>query len=283
MATVLTRYIPEYESTTGGRLGRHVHHDPRSRAYAVSEDLLASTYTSAVHQVRIPVLDQGDLGSCTGNAAEAAAGTDPVYGAVPASVAARPTGDAAADEKQAVALYSAATKLDTGRGTYPPTDTGSTGLAVAKAAQAAGLTSGYQHAFSLDTALKALAGSPLIIGVNWYEGFDTPDANGLVKVSGQVRGGHEFLLYGIDTDHQIVQARNSWGASWGAGGLFAFSWDDFGRLLDEEGDATLFVPLNVPAPTPTPAPPAPAPTPSPADVDKALVAAFNVWRTAKGA
>lgn len=282
MAAVLTRYIDEYESADGGRLGRHVHHDPRSRAYAVSEDLLATTYVSAVHQVRIPVLDQGSLGSCTGNAAEAFAGTDPVYGAIPATVATRPTGDAVADEKQAVALYSAATKLDNARGTYPPTDTGSTGLAVAKAAQASGLISGYQHAFSLDTALKALAVSPLIIGVNWYEGFDTPDGNGLVKVSGQVRGGHEFLLYGINTDHQIVQARNSWGTSWGAGGMFAFSWDDFGRLLDEQGDATLFVPLTVPAPTPTPVPPAPAPTPSPDDVDKALATAFDAWRTAEG-
>ncbi|MEV5953720.1 hypothetical protein AB0M11_08075, partial [Streptomyces sp. NPDC051987] len=69
------RFIDEYSSHTGGRLGRHIEHDPRSRAYALSEDLLPSTYTSAVHTVRIPVLDQGSLGSCTGNAAEAFAGT----------------------------------------------------------------------------------------------------------------------------------------------------------------------------------------------------------------
>ena len=175
------RFIDEYSSDAGGRLGRHVEHDPRSRAYALSEDLLPSTYTSAVHTVRIPVLDQGDLGSCTGNAAEAFTGTDPLYDAIPATVKARPTGDAGADETQAVALYSAATRLDNVQGVYPPTDTGSTGVAVAKAAQKAGLISGYQHAFSLDSALKALAVSPLIVGVNWYEGFDTPDANGLVR------------------------------------------------------------------------------------------------------
>jgi hypothetical protein len=74
------RFIDEYPSGPGaGRLGRHVEHDPRSRAYAVSEDLLPGSYSSAVHQVRIPVLDQGDLGSCTGNAAEALAGSDPLY------------------------------------------------------------------------------------------------------------------------------------------------------------------------------------------------------------
>ncbi|WP_377271936.1 hypothetical protein [Peterkaempfera sp. SMS 1(5)a] len=276
-----THFIDEHPSHDGGRLGRHVEHDPRSRVYALSEDLLPGTYTSAVHTVRIPVLDQGSLGSCTGNAAEALAGCDPLYGAIPASVAARPTGDAAADERQAVALYSAATKLDSVRGQYPPTDTGSTGLAVAKAAQAAGLISGYQHAFSLDSALKALTASPLIVGVNWYEGFDSPDAQGRVSISGSVRGGHEFLLYGLDADGRRVLARNSWGEGWGASGCFSFSFDDFGRLLSEQGDVTLFVPVTAPAPQPTPTP-VPTPTPSPDDVDKALATAARAWLAKEG-
>lgn len=277
----MIRFIDEHPSDRGGgRLGRHVGHDPRSRAYAVSADLLPGSYTSAVHQVRIPVLDQGDLGSCTGNAAEAFAGADPLYDAIPDTVAARPTGDPDADEQQAVALYAAATHLDDVHGVYPPTDSGSTGLAVAKAAQRAGLISGYQHAFSLDTALKALAVSPLIIGVNWYEGFDSPDSNGRVAISGSVRGGHEFLLYGVDATDRVVLARNSWGTSWGVAGRFSFSWEDFGRLLDEEGDATLFVPLTAPAPTPVP--PQPQPVPSPDDVDRALATATRTWLAAKG-
>jgi hypothetical protein len=282
MAAILTRYITEYESDSGGgRLGRHVHHDPRSRAYAISEDLLPSTYTSAVHTVRIPVLDQGDLGSCTGNAAEGFCGTDPLYDAIPTTVKARPTGDTAADEKQAIALYSAATKLDEFKGNYPPTDTGSSGVGVAKAVQAAGLISGYQHAFSLDAALKALTASPLILGCNWYSGFDNPDASGHAKLSGSVRGGHEFLLYGIDAPGGNVLARNSWGTSWGADGNFAFSFDDLGRLLDEDGDATLFVPLTSPAPQPNPPAPVPTPTPAPDDVDRQFAAAIDVWRAAK--
>lgn len=275
------RFLDEHPSEAGGgRLGRHVGHDSRSRSYAVSEDLLPGSYASAVHQVRIPVLDQGDLGSCTGNAAEAFVGCDPLYDAIPTTVTARPTGDPAADEKQAVALYSAATRLDDVHGQYPPTDTGSTGLAVAKAAAKYGLISGYQHAFSLDTALKALAVSPLIVGVNWYEGFDSPDKNGHVSISGQVRGGHEFLLYGIDATERVVLARNSWGASWGVQGCFSFSWDDFGRLLSEQGDATMFVPLTAPAPVPVP--PQPAPTPTPDEVDRAMAASMHTWLTAKG-
>lgn len=267
----MIRFIDEHPGI--GRLGRHVEHDPRSRAFALSEDLLPGTYSSAVHTINIPVLDQGQVGSCTGHAAEALAGTDPLYGAIPLSIAARPTGDAGADHQQAVALYSAATRLDAIQGVYPPTDTGSTGVAVAKAAQKAGLISGYQHAFSLDAALKALSVMPLIVGVNWYEGFDRPDASGFVSISGSVRGGHEFLLYGLDGPGQRVLARNSWGTGFGLQGCFSFSFDDFGRLLGEQGDATAFVPLTAPAPVPTP--------PTPTAVDQALVVAFTAWRTAK--
>jgi hypothetical protein len=31
---------------------------------------------------------------------------------------------------------------------------------------------------------------------------------------------------------------NSWGASYGQDGSFHFSWDDFDRLLDDNGDVT---------------------------------------------
>jgi hypothetical protein len=266
------RFIDEQPGP--GRLGRHVEHDERSRAFPISEDLFPATYVSAVHKVDIPVLDQGSLGSCTGNAAEALVGSDPVYPALPPDLPARPTADPIHDEAQAVALYSAATRRDTIHGHYPPLDTGSTGLAVAKAAKSLGLISGYQHAFSLDAALKALAVTPLIVGLHWYEGFDHPDSTGHVTVGGNIRGGHEFLLYGIDADAHTVLARNSWGLSFGVEGTFTFSWDDLGRLLDEEGDATLFVPLSSPAPQPTAG--------LPDAVDQALAAAFDTWRRARG-
>lgn len=282
-AVIVTRHIPEYESETGGgRTGRHVEHDSRSRAYALSEDLLGSStgYVSATHTVNAPVLDQKNVGACTGFASEADVSADPLYAAIPASLKARPTGDVTTDNDQGMALYGSATSLDSIKGTYPPNDTGSTGLAAAKAAQKAGLISGYQHALSLDAALKGVGLLPGITGVNWYEGFDNPDATGRVKISGSVRGGHEFCVYGIDVPGQLVWARNSWGASWGLNGNFCFSWDDWGRLLDEQGDVTFFVPLTSPAPQPNP--PAPTPTPTPDDVDAAMAKAARTWLTAKG-
>lgn len=239
--------IPEFV-IPGRRLGRHVNHDPRSLAFQVPRR--AGAVQSVQHARAIPVLDQGSLGSCTGNAAEGALGTAPIYATIPGTVAVRPTGDATVDEQQAVALYSAATSLDDFDGQYPPTDTGSDGLSVAKACQRAGLISGYRHATSLDAALAALAVRPVITGVNWYEGMDEPDRDGLVHVSGQVRGGHEFVLDEIVADEQLIGFTNSWSTDWGVDGRAYISFDDFERLLHEQGDVTDFVPLTEPAPTP---------------------------------
>lgn len=278
MTVIVTRHIEEHPSDTGGRLGRHVEHDSRSKAYALSEDLLGTgTYTSVTHTINAPVLNQGDKGACTGFGTEACVSGDPFYAAIPATVKTRPTVNADTDNQQALALYSTATSLDNIKGTYPPNDTGSTGLAAAKAAQKAGLISGYQHALSLDGALKALGLVDVITGVNWYEGFDNPDASGRVKISGSVRGGHEFCVYGIDAAKKLVWARNSWGADWGLNGCFAFPFDDWGRLLDEQGDVTVFVPLTSPAPVPTP-----TPIPIPDSVDAAMAKAARAWLAAKG-
>jgi hypothetical protein len=272
LTVTVTRHIEEHASDEGGRLGRHVEHDDRSKAYALSEDLLGD-YTSATHTVNAPVLNQGDKGACTGFGTEACVSADPFYAAIPVSVPARPTANVDTDNAQGLALYGAATKLDNIKGSYPPDDTGSTGIAAAKAAQKVGLIAGYQHALSLDAALMGVGKLPGITGVNWYEGFDTPDSKGRVKVSGSVRGGHEFCVYGIDAVKKLVWARNSWGSGWGLNGCFSFSFDDWGRLLDEQGDATFFVPLSSPAP---------APPPTPGDVDTAMALAARAWLTAKG-
>jgi hypothetical protein len=239
----------------GRRLGRHVRHDPRSLRYQVEARALGDL-KSVRHQRRIPVLDQGDLGSCTGNAAEGVLGMSPFFEAIPLDAMGRPSGDAAYDELQAVDIYSAATQLDDYDGRYPPDDTGSDGLSVAKACLAAGLISGYRHATSLEAALAALAADPVITGINWYDSFDEPDSDGLIVIAkrASVRGGHEVELEELDVENRLVWFTNSWSEQWGVGGRACLGWDDFGRLLNEQGDVTAFVPLSKPAPTPTPDP-----------------------------
>jgi hypothetical protein len=263
---VWTSYrIEQHHEDGPGYLGRHVEHDPRSIAYELSRDLFPKKLVSAKHDRLIPVLDQGNVGSCTGNDATGRTGTAPNYAPIPADNKYRPSAtDADADEKLARdTIYHMATQLDNVPGTYPGQDTGSTGLAAAKAVSKLGLIAGYQHAFNAETALAALTTFPLGIGAAWLTGMDNPDSNGLVHVTGDVRGGHQFTADEIDVEKKLVGFTNSWGLGWGVGGRFFMSFDDFEAMLDNDGDVICYVPLSKPAPTPTP-------TPTPSDVDKAL-------------
>jgi hypothetical protein len=211
-------------AVSGHRLGRHVEHDERSRAFPAAR---APKVVSVTHARHCPPFDQGQTGSCTGNAEAGVLMTDPLF------VTGR-----SLSESDAVVLYEKATHLDRIKGVYPPDDTGSSGLAVMKAAKALGYITGYQHAFGLQHALEALVLAPVITGVSWFEGFDNPDADGMVTISGSIRGGHEFEVVGIDADAHTVRACNSWGADWGDHGYFQFSWDTWDQLLHERGDVT---------------------------------------------
>lgn len=146
-------------------------------------------------------------------------------------------------EKDAIRIYSKATLIDAWDGAYPPEDTGSSGLAVAKVAKAEGRISAYKHAFGIEQALKALQLGPVITGVTWYEGFDHPDAHGVVKLGGQDRGGHEFEVVGYDPSTDLCAAWNSWGKTWGKGGMFFFTSKAWDALLQEQGDVTVPLPL----------------------------------------
>lgn len=279
---VIIREIPR----TDPRLGRRVEHDSRSRAFAFPTTDLP--LVSARHTRRIPVTDQGSLGSCTGHAGIGCMGTDPFYAtAVPllrtplfddpdglqaayekAARAKRlmvlPTGPSfnpdrtpyyTLDESGAVHLYSDATRIDEWPGEYPPTDTGSSGLAIAKALKNAGMIAGYQWTYSLDAYLRALGVTPVITGTVWTEDMFRPDADGRVHPTGAVAGGHEYCTVGVDVERRRIWHYQSWG-QWGLDGtgLFYTTFDDHGYLLDQQGDAVVFVPITQPAPTPPPDP-----------------------------
>ena len=230
-----------------GALGRRVEHDPRSLAYKLTADGTAVT----VRWDRVtPVLDQGSLGSCTGNAACGVLGTDPFYATLVADLQV----GLKLDEDEAVTLYSSATQLDEYPGTYPPDDGGSSGLGVAKACQKAGLISGYQHITSVAAAQTAIVKGPFIVGSDWFDGMDTPDPNGLVKATGSVRGGHEYECIGYNVNTDLWEFVNSWGTTYGVAGRFFYSSGTFAQLLTRDGDATVFTAITSPAPVPTPTP-----------------------------
>jgi hypothetical protein len=210
------------------RYGRLVEHDEASKLYPAS----TSTLVDVLHEHVGPVLDQGQVGSCTGNAAAQALNTRPLY----------VTGRRLLNEADAVGIYSWATHHDGFPGIFPPTDTGSSGLAVAKALhKSLGLISGYRHAFGLAHALGALVTAPVIIGTPWTDVMEEPDDDGTIHFAGSIRGGHETCLVGIDVEGQRVRGLNSWSSSWGDEGFYWLSWDDLGELLHDHGDATILV------------------------------------------
>jgi len=221
----VTKLIKEKQGA--GRLGRHVEHDPQSWAFMAG----TAAIKTVRHKRHGKAFDQEDLGSCTGNAMVGVLMTEPFW------VKGRTL-----TEKDAVALYKSATKLDGIHGNYPPTDTGSSGLGVMKAAVKAKYITGYAHTFSLDQLLGSLVLRPGILGVNWYDSFDEPKPDGECPLSAhpKLRGGHEVQMFGIDAAKKRVWCFNSWGPTWGGrkNGTFYFTWKTLTKLLAKQGDAT---------------------------------------------
>jgi hypothetical protein len=201
------------------------------------------TITNKIHNRYVGIFDQGQIGSCTGNAGIGSISTDPFINS-DNNVYPR-------NEVGAVHLYSDAQVLD-GNGIYPPNDNGSSGLSIASILKSKGLISGYQHTFTLDDALKAGSQYAFITGTNWYEGMFTPDADGRVHITGKLAGGHEYELSEIDVDNQKIWFFNSWGSNWGIGGRFYLTFADYGLLLSQHGDVTVLIPPSVTPPSPTP-------------------------------
>lgn len=244
-------------------LGRHVEHDERSKRFLV-ESRGAATFTPVKYTGTCPILDQKDLGACTGYSSTALVSyIEPGFSKLPTTP----------EEWDALAkaVYSLGTQLDDISGSYPPNDTGSSGLAVAKALQQKGFASGYKHITTAAALATALATGPVIVGTNWYNSMFTPDSKGLIPVTKKsgLAGGHEYVLDEVTSDGRFG-FRNSWGDSFGVAGRFYMKQADFLALLADDGDATQLVPVTQPAPTPSP-----SPAPGPVEDYSGLVQAYS--------
>jgi hypothetical protein len=244
-------------------LGRHVLLDSRSKDYAVQPT--ATPVASIKHPSFIDILDQGQIGACTGNAACSCAYHQPFTAALDA-----PAWSYAPNEDGALAWYHDNTANDGYPGTWKPDDTGSDGLTASKMAVKARITSGYQAALDLDSSLQALMKAPGITGIPWFPSmFDAPSSGLLtVDMSQQVAGGHELCVDEVvaaddpanGTGEVLVGGPNSWNKSWGNGGRWYLKASDWWKLRQQQGDVYFWTPKTQPAPAPTP-----GPTPAPSD------------------
>src|SRR4051794_12928919 len=111
MANELVRRVIPEQPVRGKRLGRHINHDPRSRAFAIAA--VPTTWLRTVRNRRlVGVYNQGQVGSCTGNACAGVLSTRPFRHYYRA-------------QSTALKIYQDATRIDPYEGTYLPSDTGS--------------------------------------------------------------------------------------------------------------------------------------------------------------
>lgn len=167
------------------------------------------------------LLDQGNFGTCIGNGGAGWLASEPIV-------------DPAVDEKLARALYFEATVFD---GTPDDPDapgggqTGSTVRSLAKALKARGRLTAYAFARNMAEVDEWLDNhGPVVIGVDWTQAMFTPDADGVIHVTGVVKGGHCVIVRYRVPGTTRKRIRNSWG-EWGIHGDCEIETADLQKLL----------------------------------------------------
>lgn len=205
------------------KLDRRVEFDERSKSFGITP-LLPSTTLRAYSWACPAHLDQGSEGACVG------------FG-WSHWLAARPKEEHNITNTSAQALYNLAKTLDEWPGTNYD---GTSVIGGAKAVTQNGYIKEYRWAFGIDEVLQTLAHiGPVVLGLNWYDNMFNPDKNGVIKVSGNLAGGHCILANGINPTKKLVRLHNSWGSSWGKSGECYISFDDLDKLLKEQGEACI--------------------------------------------
>ena len=215
----------EFVEQQSPKLGRQKDHDERSRAFIMGASIDRSTWKDRLIRLyeRSPNPNQ-TVGCCTGVAKCSqlnAAGNRKIG---------RLLGMADAER-----IYARNTQIDPWEGTWPPTDTGSSGLASCKTAIEFGLAGQYRWLFggADEVVQNVVEGRVISVGTWWYWDMFNRDSRGLVHPGGGQAGGHQYVIRGYDVDRDWVMGR-CW---WGAYKDFWMKRTDLDALLRDEGDA----------------------------------------------
>ena len=212
-------------------LGRNKVHDPASRGFALPRAAVdRSAWRDKSIRLYEPLPNPNQrVGCCTGVAkcSQLNAVGNRVKGRV-------------LNMEDAERCYSENTKIDPWPGVWPPTDTGSSGLASAKTAQKFGWAGEYRWEFGgADGVIQQVQeGRVMSVGTWWY--WAMFEASGgrfeglpIVKPTGGQAGGHQYVIRGYDPGTDLALGR-CW---WGGFRDFWISRNDLDSLLRDGGDA----------------------------------------------
>lgn len=174
-----------------------------------------------------PNLDQGSTGTCVGQSWENFQRCAPMRTVVKAV--------------RAFDIYDAAIKIDEWSDNDHDTARtfGTSVRAGAEVLTSKGRLKSFVWAFALQPAVEwVLTEGPVVLGTNWYSSFNTPDAEGIVRITPTATpvGGHAYLWRGVDTRRSLALCSNSWGDDWGKSGDFYVPLRDLERLIHEQGE-----------------------------------------------
>ena len=184
-------------------LGRIPQFDELSRQYPI-RSLLPSLPPHSMFWVCDTWLDQGNIGSCVGNAHAH-------------DLAGKPVAIPNVTESTALQIYRLAQTIDG----IPGPHEGTSVLAGEKAKQQLfpGCDGSFHWCFGVQDVIDTLSHiGPVILGINWYTSMFTPNAEGIIEVKGRIAGGHALLCNQLDARRGGFWLHNSWSQSWGSQG-----------------------------------------------------------------
>lgn len=237
------RTLRDGSTTQDPRCDRLPAFDERSLTYRIrtalspqQQTLVSRTWTAPRGT---PVLDQGQEGQCVGYGIT----NELLWQPFPVK---HVDGGFARD-----AIYWPAQRDDPWPGgSYPgatPIYEGTGVLYGIKAAAALGYYREYRWGTSeLETALGVGHLGPAVIGIDWYEGMFTPNANGFIAPTGDKAGGHCILVTGVNARSGYYTLHNSWGPSWGNNGNCKIKRSDMATLLRADGECCIITQRGLP-------------------------------------
>jgi len=168
-----------------------------------------------------PVLDQGRTSSCVGHAWRQWLSSAPLM---------------TRSGYDAMKIYAEAQFVDEWPGEQYA---GTSVRAGAKVLYTAGFVESYVWAFTAeDVATWILSGrGTVVLGTAWLSGMFRPDARGFIAPTGNIVGGHAYLVIGYNRVSGVFRVLNSWGPSWGQRGRAWILGEHLDILIRDDGEA----------------------------------------------